>query len=171
MKIKTAVRYHLKPGRMGITKKMRGKCWWGCGGGTLMHCCCKCKLELSQWKTVWRVLRELKIELPCCFCCSVAKSCLSLWPHELQHARLSCPSPSPRVCSNSCSFNLWCHSTILPSAIPFPSCLQSFPASGSFLSLLFTLGGQSIVVSASASVLPMNIQYRFPLGLTGWISL
>jgi len=93
----------------------------------------------------------------------------SLWPHGLQHARPPCPSPTPRVYSNSCPSNLWCHPTISSSVIPF-SCPQSFPASGSFpASRLFTLGGQSI--GASASVLPMNIQSWFPLRLTGWISL
>ena len=82
----------------------------------------------------------------------------------------SCPSPTPGVCSNSCPSSWWCHPTISSSVIPF-SCLQSFPASGSFqMSYLFTSGGQSIGVSASASVLPMNIQDWFSLGLTGWIS-
>ena len=95
-----------------------------------------------------------------------------LWPHGLQHARLPCPSPSPRACSNSCPLNQWCHPAISYSVVPFSSCLQSFPASGSFLmSWLFTSGGQGIGVSASASVLPRNIQGWFPLGLTGWISL
>ena len=88
----------------------------------------------------------------------------------LQHARLPCPSPTPGVYSNSCPLRRWCHPTILSSVIPF--CLQSFPASGSFpMSRFFTSGGQSIGVSASASVLPMNIQDWFPSGRTGWISL
>ena len=96
----------------------------------------------------------------------------SLRPHELQHARPPCPSPTPRVYSNSCPLSLWCHPTISSSVIPFSSHLQSFPASGSFqMSQLFTSGGQSIGVSASTSVLPMNIQDWFPLGWTGWISL
>ena len=96
----------------------------------------------------------------------------SLRPHGQQHARLPSPSPSPGACSNSCPLSQWCHPTISSSVIPFPSCLQSFPASGSFLmSQLFTSGGQSIGASASASVLPMNIQDWFPLGLTGLISL
>ena len=84
---------------------------------------------------------------------------------------LPCPSLSPRVCSNSCPLNWWCHPTISSSVTPFSSCLQSFPASGSFpVSRLFTSGGQSIGASASASVLPMNIQHWFLLGLTGLIS-
>ena len=96
----------------------------------------------------------------------------SLGPHGLQHARLPCPSPTPRACSNSCPSSQWCHPTISSSVVPFSSCLQSFPASGSFpMSQFFASGGQSTGVSASASVLPVNIQDWFPLGLTGWISL
>ena len=96
----------------------------------------------------------------------------SLQPHGLQHARLPCPSPTPRLYSNSCPLSQWCHPTISSSIIPFSSHLQSFPASGSFqMSQLFTSGGQSIGVSASTSVLAMNIQDWFPLGWTGWISL
>ena len=94
----------------------------------------------------------------------------SLWPHRLQHARLPCPSPTLRACSNSCPLS--CHPTISSTVIPLSSCLQSFPASGSFpMSQFFTSGGQSIGVSASASLLPMNILDWFPLGLTGFISL
>ena len=104
------------------------------------------------------------------FRCSVQSN--SLWPHGLQHARPPCPSPTPRACSNLCPSSQWCHPTISSSVIPFSSCLQSFPASGSFpMSQFFPLGGQNIGVPASASVLPMNIQDWFPLGLTGWISL
>ena len=96
----------------------------------------------------------------------------SLWPHGLQHTRLPCPSPTPVACSNSCWSSWWCHPTISSSVIPFSSCLQSFSASGSFLvSQFFTWGGQSIGVSASAPVLPMNTQDWSPLGWTGWISL
>ena len=92
-------------------------------------------------------------------------------PHRLQHARLPCPSPSPGVCSNSSPLSWWCHPTISSSVLPF-SCLQSFPASGSFpVSWLFASGGQNIGASASASVLPMNIQGWIPLGLTSLISL
>ena len=102
------------------------------------------------------------------FSCSVVSN--SLWPHGLQHARLPCPSPTPRVYSNSCPLSWWCHPTISSSVVPF-SCLQSFPASGSFpMSQFFTSGGQRIGVSASASVLPLTIQDWFPLGLTRWIS-
>ena len=96
----------------------------------------------------------------------------SLRPHGLQHTSLPCPSLSPRTFSNSCPLSQWCHPTIWSSVIPFSSCLQSFPALGSFpLSQFFTSGGQSIGVSASASVLSMNIQDWFPLGLTGLFSL
>ena len=96
----------------------------------------------------------------------------SLWPHQLQHARLPCPSPIPGVYSNTCPLSRWCHPTISSSVVPFSPHLPSFPASGSFpVSQFFAWGGQSIGVSASASVLPMNIQDWFPLGWTGWISL
>ena len=96
----------------------------------------------------------------------------SLQPHELQHARPPCPSPTPRVHPNPCLLSRWCHPTISSSVIPFSSCPQSFPASGSFpISQLFPSGGQSTGVSASTSVLPMNTQDWFPLGWTGWISL
>ena len=100
------------------------------------------------------------------FSCSVMSN--SLWFCGLEHTRLPCPSLSPRVYSHSCPLSLWCHSTISSSVAPFSSCPQSFPASRSFpMSRLFTSGG----TSASASVLPMNIQDSFPLGWTGWISL
>ena len=96
----------------------------------------------------------------------------SLWPHELQHARPPCPSPTPGVYSNSCPLSQLSHPTISSSVIPFSFCPQSFPASGSFqISQLFTSGGQSIGVSASTSVLPMNTQDWSTLGWTGWISL
>ena len=94
----------------------------------------------------------------------------SLQPHGLKHARLPIPSPFPWVCPNSCPLSQWCLPTISSSVVPFSSCLQSFPATGSFLmSRFFTSGGQSI--GASASVLPMNSQAWSPLGWTGWISL
>ena len=96
----------------------------------------------------------------------------SLWPHGLQQARPPCPSPTPGVHSDSCPLNRWCHPTISSSFVPFSSHLQSFPASGSFqMSQFFESDGQRTGVSASASVLSMNIQDWFPLGWTGWISL
>ena len=96
----------------------------------------------------------------------------SLRPHGLPGIRLPCPSPTPGAYSNSCSLCLWCHPTISSSIVPFSSHLQSLPASGSFpMSQYFASGGQSIGVSASASVLPVNIQNLFPIGLTGWISV
>ena len=102
--------------------------------------------------------------------CSVMSDSLRL--HVLQHTRPPCPTPSPGACPNSCPLSQWCHSTISSSVIPFSLCLQSFPASGSFpMSQLFTWGGQSIGASASASVLSMNIQGWYPLGLTGWAFL
>ena len=96
----------------------------------------------------------------------------SLWPHESQHARPSCPSPTLGTHSNSCPLSWWCHPAISSSVIPFSSCPQSLPASESFpISQLFGWGGQSIGVSASGSVFPMNTQDWSPLGWTGWISL
>ena len=96
----------------------------------------------------------------------------SLWPHEPQHARPPCSSTTPGVYPNPCPLSWWCHPTISSSIVPFSSCFQSFPASGSFqMSQLFASGGQSIRVSASTSVLPMNTQNWSPLGWTGWISL
>ena len=103
------------------------------------------------------------------FSCSVVSD--SLWPHGLQHSRPPCPSPTPGDYSNSCSLSWWCHPTISSSAFPF-SCLQSFPASGSFrMGQLFAWSGQRIGVSASISVLPMNTQDWSPLGWTCGISL
>ena len=104
------------------------------------------------------------------FSCSVASD--SLWPHGLEHAGLPCPSPPPGVWSDSCPLSWWCHPSISSSLVPVSSCLQSFLASGSFLMRqFFTSGGQSIGASTSVSVLPMNIQGWFLLGLTGLISL
>ena len=108
------------------------------------------------------------------FSCSVMSD--SLWPHGLQHARPPCPSQSPRVYSNSCRLSRWCYPMDeiqpLSSVLPFSSLLQSYPASGSFqMSQLFVWGGQSIGVSASTSVLPMNTQDWSSLWWTGWISL
>ena len=117
------------------------------------------ELELSSW-----IMRSFSQ-----FSHSVVSA--SLRPHGLQHARLPCPSPSPRACSNSCPLSKWCHPTILSSVVT-SSCLQSFPASGSFsMSQFSASGGQSIRASVLTSVLPMNIKDWFPLGWTGWISL
>ena len=103
---------------------------------------------------------------------SVIQSCLTLCdPHGLQNARPPCPSPTPGVYSNSCPLSRWCHPTISSSVVIFSSRLQFFPASGSFQMSQFFASGQNIGVLASASVLPMNIQDWFPLGVTSWISL
>ena len=103
------------------------------------------------------------------FSCSVMSD--SLWPHGPQHARPLCPWPTLKACSNSCLSSRWCHPTISSSVVPFSYHLQFFPASGAFpMSQFFTSGGQSIGVSASESVLLMNIQDWFPLWWTGWIS-
>ena len=127
--------------------------------------------ELTDWSIYlsW-YLFCLTISIFCQFSCSVMSDCLQI--HGLQHTRLPCPSPTPGAYSNSSPLSRWCHPTISSSVVPFSSHLQSFPPSGSFpMSQFFTSRGQSIGVSASASVLPMNIQDWFPLGWTGWISL
>ena len=117
---------------------------------------------------LWAIKTNLYLFL--LFSCSVMSN--YLWPHGLQHSRIPCPSPSPGVCSRSFPLSQWWKPTISSSVIPFYSCPQSFPASGSFpMSRLFPLGGQSIGASASASVLPINIYSWFSLGLTGLISL
>ena len=104
------------------------------------------------------------------FSCSAMSD--SFWPHGLQHARPPCPLPTPGVYPSSCPLSPWCHLTISSSVVHFSSCPESFPASGSFpMSQLFAWGGQSIGVSASTSVLPMNTQDWSPLGWTGWITL
>ena len=114
--------------------------------------------------------KEIQMSHSVQFSCSVVSS--SLRPHGLQYARPPCPSPAPRAYSNSFPLSRWCHPTISSSVVPLSSCFQSFPESGSFpRSQFLTSGGQSTGVSASASVLPMNIQDWFPLGWTGWISL
>ena len=103
---------------------------------------------------------------------SVAQSCPTLQPHGPQHSRPPCPSPTPKVYSNSCPSSQWCHPTISSSVVPFSSCPQSFPVLRSFqMSQVFASGDQSIGVSASTSVLPMNTQDWYPLGWTGWILL
>ena len=119
---------------------------------------------LSVIHKIFLISNSVQFSLPI-----VAKS---MQPHGLQHARLPCPSPTPRACSNLCPLNQWCHPTISPSIVPFSSCPQSLPASGSFpMTRFFTSGGQSTGVSNSASALPVNIQDWLPLGWTGWISL
>ena len=115
---------------------------------------------------LWPISSVISVQ----FSCSAMSN--SLWPHGPQHSRPPCPSPTPGVFSNSCPLSRWCHPTISSSVILFSSCLQSFPASGSFqMSQLFASGGQSIGVSASATVLPMNMQNWFPLRWTDWICL
>ena len=142
------------------------------------HCCCQeTSWLLSQippyfaamfslHKTEWHFQNANSLQF------SHSDISNSLRPHGLQHARLRCPSLTPGACSNSCPSSWWWHPTISSSVVPFSSCLQSCQVSGSFLmNPFFTSRGQSIRVSASASVPPMNIQDWFPLGLTGWISL
>ena len=131
-------------------------------------------LDLQFSHSKWGVTTGI----PCSFIILLFNQCSgsvvsnSLRPHELQHARPPCPSPTPGVYSNSCPLSQWCHPTISSSVIPFSSCPQSFSPSGSFqMSQLFVSGGQSMGVSASASVLPMNTHGWSPLGWTSWISL
>ena len=121
--------------------------------------------------TITKRRQTLLITVPLQFS-SVAQSCPTLRPHEPQHDRPPCPSPTPGVYRNSCPLRQWYNLTISSSIIPFPSCLQSFLTSGSFqMSQLFTSGGKNTEVTASTSVLPMNTQDWFPLGWTGRISL
>ena len=130
----------------------------------LLHC---------RWILYERATREVSIIIcKCLDCCSVAQSCPTLRPHELQHERLPCPSLSSRICPGSRSLHRWCHPAISSSDALFSICPQSFPASGTFpVSHLFLSDDQSIGGSVSASVLPMNIQGWSPLRLTGLISL
>ena len=120
------------------------------------------------------IIWPIKIFIKCFSSVQFSRSVVSnpLQPHELQHIRPPCPSPIPRVHPNPCPLSWWCHPTISSSAVPFSSCPQSFPGSGSFPMIqLFVSGGQSIRASASTSVLPMNTQDWSPLGWTSWISL
>ena len=138
------------------------------------------KMWLKRIQTTACSGSELRSETSACVqgftflncCCSVAQSCSTLRPHELQHTRLPCPSLSPWVCLNSHQLSQWCHPTISSSVFPFSSCPPSFPASRSFpMSQLLASGGQGTGASALASVLPLNIQGWFPFGLTGLITL
>ena len=134
-----------------------------------------CYITLTKWFRFWILSWQAVKLLPdqfssVQFSCSVMSD--SLRPHESQHARPPCPSQTPGVYSNSCPLSRWCHPAISSSVIPFSSCPQSLPAAGSFpMSQLFAWGSQSIGVSASTSVLPMNTQDLSPSGWTGWISL
>ena len=148
-----------------------------------LHWVCLAPLSNINWLYVHRLISWYLILLFCwfmwLFSCqsiqfsSVAQSCPTLcWPHEQQHTRPPCTSPTARVYPNTYPLSWWCHPTISSSVVPFSSCPQPFPASGPFpMSQLFASGGQSIGVSASESVLPMNTQDWSPLGWTGWISL
>ena len=139
-----------------------------------MLSCCVCRhnmnmLVISNTVIGWFLRKYLQFS-SVQFSRSVVSD--SLPPHELQHARPPCPSPTPSVHSNSCPSSRWCHPAISSSVVPFSSCLQPLPASGSFpVSQLFTSGGQSTGVAALTSVLPMNTQDWSPLGWTRWISL
>ena len=170
MKIKTTMRYHLRPVRMTIIKNSTNKSWSGCGEkGTLLCCWLECKLIQLLWKTLWRFLRKLKIELPynpeipllgissVQFSRSVVSN--SLQPHESQHTRPPCPSPTSGVHPDSRPSSRWCHPAISSSVVPSSSCHQFLPASESFpMSQLFAWGGQRVGVSALASFLPKNTQ-------------
>ena len=131
-------------------------------------CCCHSLFSLQAISSILMILGATCTLSSVQFSHSVMSN--SMWPHGLQHARLPSPSPTPRACSNSCPPSRWCPPTISSSVVPFSSCLQSFLASGSIqMSQLFASCGQSTGVSASISVLPVNVQDWFPLGWTGWI--
>ena len=134
------------------------------GQRRLAGCCSKGSQRVGHERIGHLVLNQLVQ--------SLSHVPFSVIPWTIQHIRPPCPSPIPRVYPNPCSFSQWCHPTISSSVVPFSSCPQSFPASGSFqMSQLFSSGGQSIGVSASTSALPINTQDWSPLGWTGWISL
>ena len=165
--------------------KFRGVMWFVQSGGTLTPsqvCLHPGPMFLTPVRGIWScspiptVYKSLKCRENACYHCSVQFSSPvvsdSLRPHGQQHTRLPCLLPTPGACSNSCPSNQWCHPTDSSSVVPFSSCLQSFPASGSFpMSQFFAPAGQSIAASTSASVLPMNIQDWFLLGLTSLIFL
>ena len=144
-----------------------GSWWWTGKPGMLQS------MASQRVRHNWGIeLNWITRAIICSYVLSISVVSNSLRPHGLQHARLPCPSSIPRACSDSCPLRQWCHPSILSSVIPFSSCLQSFPTLVSFpTSWLFASGGQSSGASASASVLPMNIQDWFPLGLTCLISL
>ena len=153
-------------------------CWGSVTQAFVHHCIFQglvSRLFLLQWKiNSWCHItyREKPSSLENAVQLSRSAMSDSLQPHGLQHARTPCPSPTTGVYSNSCPLSRWYHPTISSSVIPFSSRLESFPASGSFpVSQFFASSNQRIGVSASTSVLPMNIQDWFPLGWTGWISL
>ena len=136
----------------------------------IMYITCIAQLLLMIFAIVFISSDPQSVKCSVQFSCSVMSD--SLQPHGLQHARPPCPSSAPRIYLNSCPLSQWCHPTISFSVVPFSSCLQSFPASGCFpMSQFITSGGQSVGVSASASVLPVHIKDWFPLRWTGWISL
>ena len=169
MQIKIKMRYHLTPSRIAILSMTTdNKCWWGRGERKPQY---TVGVNVNWWghtKKYVGSLKELKVEPSLLLLFSRSVVFNSLWPHGLQHARIPCPSPSRRIGSNSCPLSWWYHLTISPSVTPFSSCLQSLSAPGSFLmSWLFTSGSQSIGASTSASVLPMNNQDWFPLGVNG----
>ena len=162
---------------------------WGGHGNPLLYSCLENPTERGTWQaTVHGITKSLRrlsdwthrhiytyrhryIYIPVSqVSCTVV--CNSLWPHGLQHTRPPCPSPTYKVYPKSCPLSRWCHPAISSSIVPFSSHLQSFPTSGSFqMSQFFASGGQSIGVSSSASVLPMNIQDWFPFRWTGLITL
>ena len=144
-------------GKFYAQRSLEGYSPWGCKESDMTE-------QLAHTHT--HTHPHTQIEFLLLFICSVMSN--YLWSYVLQHARLPCPSLSPAACSNSCPLSRWCHPTISPSVTPFSFCLQSLPVSGSFL---MSQPSQSIGASASASVLPMNSQSWFPLGLTGLISL
>ena len=182
MQSRSTMKYHLIPTRMANIEKTRNnKCWRVCGEKEmLLHFWWECNLVQPLWRILWRLFKKLKIKLSydsdipllgisvSQFSHSVVSD--SLRPHEPQHARPPRPSPTPGFYPNPWPLSQWCHPTISSSVIPFSSCPRCFPASGFFqISQLFASGSQSIGVSASTSVLPMNIQDWCPLGWTGWI--
>ena len=140
-------------------------------GNPLQYACLENPMDRRNGQVTVNGITKTRTQLSIQFR-SVAQSCPTLQPHRLQHTRPPCPSPTPRVYSNSCPLSRWCHPTVSSSVTPFFSRLQSCPASGSSpVSQFFTWGGQGVGVSASASVLPMNTQDWSPVGWTGWISL